>query len=205
MLKRTAILRKSDPRSRLEVPVRKPKTCPECKAKFTPTRQIQPVCSEMACNVSHAEKLVAKKQASRAKDERAADKVRREKLKRRAAWLKDAETAVNDYVRQRDRDAPCVSCGCVDAQRWNASHYRSVGSSPALRFDIANIHRSCAQCNLHLHGNLIPYRVELVRRIGQAEVDRLEGPQPALKLTVEDLKAIKADFRARARQLEKQG
>jgi hypothetical protein len=130
--------------------------------------------------------------------QRKADK---EKLKRRADWLKDVEKAFNAYIVRRDAKLPCVSCGCTDASGWHASHYRSVGSSPALRFDDANVHRSCTRCNLHLHGNPIPYRAELLRRIGQAEVSRLEGPQSVVKHTVDDLKALKATYQAKLREL----
>jgi hypothetical protein len=48
-----------------------------------------------------------------------------------------------------------------------------------------------------LSGNLIPYRLELIARVGQAEVDRLEGPPSADKLTRDDLIAIRAKYLAK--------
>jgi hypothetical protein len=56
-------------------------------------------------------------------------------------------------------------------------------------------------CNRHLHGNLILYRAELIRRVGLAEVERLEGPHEPRKLSADDLKAIRDTYRARAREL----
>ena len=44
-MKRTAFLRKPDPKARLTVPVFKPKPCACCKEKFTPTRLLQAACS----------------------------------------------------------------------------------------------------------------------------------------------------------------
>jgi hypothetical protein len=45
--------------------------------------------------------------------------------------------------------------------------------------------------------------VELVKRIGQAAVDRLEGPAKPDKLTRDELIEMKALFRAMARELQK--
>lgn len=168
-------------------------TCRVCAEPFEKQRMGQTVCG-IVC--ARRLPVIARKA------ERETTRKRKEALKSRADWLKDTERAVNDYVRARDRHLPCVSCGCRESQRWNASHYRSVGSSPELRFDPANIHRSCSQCNLHLHGNPIPYRAELLRRIGPVEVERLEGPHAPKKYTVEDLKAIIATYKAKLKELQ---
>jgi Bacteriophage Lambda NinG protein len=45
------------------------------------------------------------------------------------------------------------------------------------------------------------YRAELIRRIGLHEVERLEGPHETRKWTIEELKAIKAEYRAKAKAL----
>ena len=38
--------------------------------------------------------------------------------------------------------------------------------------DERNIHKQCVVCNQHKSGNLVPYRVELINRIGQEAVGR---------------------------------
>ncbi|MCH1769976.1 recombination protein NinG, partial [Brucella abortus] len=38
-----------------------------------------------------------------------------------------------------------------------------------------NIHKQCVVCNQHKSGNLVPYRVELISRIGQEAVDEIES------------------------------
>ncbi|MNN92311.1 Bacteriophage Lambda NinG protein [compost metagenome] len=46
------------------------------------------------------------------------------------------------------------------------------------------------------------YRIELVKRIGTERVEWLEGPHQAQRYTIEDLKAIKAECRAKIKQLK---
>jgi hypothetical protein len=133
--------------------------------------------------------------------ERKETKKARERIKTRSEWLKEAQTAVNAYVRERDSDLPCVSCGRHHEGQYHAGHYRSTGSAPELRFDEKNIHKQCAPCNNHLSGNLIPYRVELIRRIGQDGVDYLEGPHDLKKYTVEQIKKVRDDYRARLKAM----
>jgi hypothetical protein len=81
--------------------------------------------------------------------------------------------------------------------QWHAGHYLSTGARPELRFDEQNLHKQCSACNTHLSGNLVLYRAELIRRIGLDEVERLEGPQDPKKYTIDELKAIRDDYRKR--------
>ncbi|NPY74047.1 recombination protein NinG [Pseudomonas aeruginosa] len=185
----------------------KPRTCenPTCKATFTPhpMRLGQKVCSP-ACALAIKDKHAKPARKAIADRNRREIKARKEKLKSRAEHLKECQAIFNQYIRLRDADKPCVSCGrpaTWDGQ-WHASHYRSVGSTPALRFNPLNVHRACSICNSHLSGNIMGYRPELVRRIGEEAVLALEGPHEPLKLTIEDIKALKAKFRARVRELK---
>ena len=47
------------------------------------------------------------------------------------------------------------------------------------------------------------YRVALRTRIGDALVDWLEGPHPAKHYDIDALKAIKAEYTAKSRELKK--
>lgn len=124
-------------------------------------------------------------------------------MKTRSEWLKEAQAAVNAYVRERDRDLPCVSCGRHHEGQYHAGHYRSVGSCPELRFDVRQIQKQCAPCNNHLSGNLLNYRPELIRRMGQAVVDEIEGPHEPKRYTIDDLKAIRDDYRQKLKSLRR--
>ena len=167
--------------------------CRICKVPYIRIRPMQ-----AACSVVCAIELVRR---AKEKAERKETRCRREKLKTRAQWQKEAQQAFNAYIRERDKSLPCVSCGRFHDGQFHAGHYLSTGARSELRFDESNCHKQCQPCNTHLSGNLVLYRAELIRRIGQEEVDRLEGPQQVRKLTIEDLKAIRNEYRAKTRSL----
>src|SRR5574340_236776 len=175
----------------------RPKTCPSCRTKFTPViSPLQVVCSP-SCAIKHAEAL-------RSKRERKETRERKQATKTRQQWLKECQAVFNKWVRLRDADRPCISCGTTEA-KWDAGHYRSVGSNPALRFEPLNNHKQCAQCNQHKSGNAIEYRIGLVARIGLAAVEWLEGPHEPKKYTIDDLKQIKAHYTALCKQFTHDG
>ena len=181
----------------------RPKKCknPACGASFPPRRLGQAVCSP-ACGLAIATANRDKARKAIDQRERREIKVRKEKLKTRADHLKEAQVVVNQYIRLRDADLPCVSCGRFHDGQWHAGHFRSAGGHPELRFEPLNIWRQCAPCNTHKSGDLVNYRAELVRRIGAERVEWLEGPHEAKRYTIEDLKAIKAEYRAKIKQLK---
>jgi hypothetical protein len=189
----------------------KPKKCrvAPCRALFVPARMGQAVCSP-ACAMIDAPRHEPKARKALADIERKDIKVRKEKLKTRADHLREAQAAVNEYVRLRDAHLPCISCDStpndndlITGSRWDAGHYRSVGACPELRFEPLNIHRQCVKCNRNLSGNAVEYRIRLVLRIGADRVAWLEGPHEPRKYTVEEIKAIKAEYRAKTRELKK--
>ena len=47
-------------------------------------------------------------------------------------------------------------------------------------------------------------RVGLISRIGLEEVERLEGPQQPLKLTIPEIQELKSKYRAEVRRLKKE-
>lgn len=179
------------------------KTCknPACRASFVPQRLGQAVCN-YTCGLAIKDVNQEKARKSLARVERREIKVRKEKLKSRAEHLKDTQIAFNAWVRERDAELPCISCGRHHQGKYDAGHYRTVGSNPALRFEPLNCHRQCSPCNTQLSGNIVNYRIALVARIGAEAVDWLEGPHEAKKYTVEELKAMTADYRAKTRELK---
>ncbi|NHC51479.1 recombination protein NinG [Pseudomonas sp. AU8050] len=182
----------------------KPKKCrvTACGASFVPLRLGQAVCSP-ACALIDGPRHAPKARKALADIERKDIKVRKEKLKSRADHLKDTQQAFNAWVRARDAALPCVSCGRHHEGQYHAGHYRTVGANPELRFEPLNAWKQCAPCNNHLSGNLINYRISLLQRIGEEKVAWLEGPHEAKKYTVEELKAMTAEYRAKTRELKK--
>ncbi|WP_458373027.1 recombination protein NinG [Pseudomonas laurylsulfatiphila] len=179
-----------------------------CGASFAPKVAFQTWCSP-DCAVVIARGKQEKKRKELATIERREIKVRKERLKSRADHLREAQAAVNEYVRLRDAHLPCISCDSMPndndlmtGSRWDAGHYRSVGACPELRFEPLNIHRQCVKCNRNLSGNSVEYRIRLVKRIGADKVEWLEGPHSARKYTVDEIKIIKAEYRALTRELK---
>jgi hypothetical protein len=205
MKRKTPLLMAGD--ARTSVPVFKPRKCDArkggCGETFKPTRQMQVMCGG-ACALSHVAWLNAKKAEKAAKDDRKATRVRLEELRPLKWFHAKTKLAVHAYIRLRDAALPCISCGTTQAAQWDAGHFKSVGANSSLRYDLANIHKQCSVCNQHKSGNLILYRQNLIPKIGEHEVLRLEGPQQIRKWTREELARIEAEAKAAARELEKQ-
>lgn len=178
----------------------KPKRCKVCRAAFTPARPLQTVCTP-ECGLELVRKNKATAASKAATAERQADKATREKLKSRADWAKEAQQAFNAYIRARDSDLPCISCGRHHDGQYHAGHYLSRGARPELAYHPDNCHKQCAPCNTHLSGNLVLYRLNLIERIGLDRVEWLEGPHAPLKMTAEALRVLRDEYRAKTRAM----
>jgi hypothetical protein len=163
--------------------------CPICGIQFEKQRMGQKVCSAR-CSLEYV-----KQQSDKA--DRKLTKEKKDALKTRSEWLKEAQQAFNAYIRARDgaNGYPCISCGRHHAGDNHAGHYRSVGAAPHLRFDEDNVHLQCQPCNTHKHGNVVEYRIRLIQRIGLARVERLESDSSVKKYTIEDAKRIKSEYK----------
>lgn len=176
------------------------KRCPSCRVMFTPSRSSQAVCGEIECAIAHAqsEKGQEATRKALADIDRRDIKVRKEALKSRADHLKDTQRAFNAWIRQRDAGQPCISCGTTADVQYCAGHYRTTAACPELRFHPLNVHLQCNRnCNMGKSGNLLGYRPRLIDKIGIEAVEWLEGPHEAKRYTIEDLKAITAEYRAK--------
>lgn len=192
------------------------KKCRICKAKFEPFNSLQIVCSGK-CALQYAQKDLQKASERKAKEQRKWVREQKERIKPRRQWMKEAQDAFNAFIRERDSAQPCICCGEWGSDeswkpggQWDAGHYLSVGSHPELRFDEANCHKQLKSCNAgegkYAHKRRTvgqEYRERLILKIGQAEVDRLEGPIEAKHYTIDDLKEIKAYYLAATRELKR--
>lgn len=194
--------------SKKESKLPKPRKCKcGCGTSFTPRSSLH-VAYSMTCALKLAEKQREKKAQQVTKLQRKADREAKEKLKTRSDWMKEAQTAFNAFVRFRDRDQPCICCGQplhsgeVGGQ-YDCGHYRSVGSAPHMRFDERNAHAQRKQCNRWGSGRAVDYRIGLIARIGLEAVEDLEADQSVRKWTIDELKAIRDEYRTRLRELQK--
>lgn len=158
---------------------------------------------QKACSVVCA--LVLTREATN-KIERKLLRDRKVKLRTRSDWMKLAQASYNAYIRSRDEDLPCISCGDFTPMTrggdYDCGHYRSVGANPELRFEELNTHKQCKRCNGHLSGNIVNYRIGLQLRIGDEKLAWLEGPHEPKKYTIEDLKEIRALYERKRKELK---
>lgn len=193
----------------------KPKTCPICSTEYTPRSSLQKVCHNYKCaiafNKKRDEELAARDKRKQDKLQRDDLRQRRERLKGISEWQREAQTAFNRYIRWRDHNKECASCGgqLVGSSNYltgsavDASHYRSRGAASHLKFNVFNVHSACTRCNRQLSGNAVEFRTRLIKRIGLERVERLEADNTPRKFDIAYLKRVKAIFTRRARHYEK--
>lgn len=187
---------------------RLPTRCAHCKVKFAPEergKRLHPDCIEpwtAAFQEKQKRKAVAERKA-KIRVEKAVDRKKRERLKTNGEKKSEAQVALNRWVvHGRDKDQPCISCGRFHQGANHGGHYRSRGSAPHLSLDPRNVHRQCAPCNVYLHGNLINFRIGLVKRYGLAYVEELEADQEPRHYSGADYDAIKALYVSKLKQLK---
>lgn len=166
----------------------------KCGTEFSPYTTFQKKCHK--CLVADGRKKIKKAHTREIRE-------KKKKLKSRSDWMREAQQAFNRFIRARDSGKLCISCGRMHKGQVHAGHYRSVGANPELRFTLFNVWSQCAQCNTHLSGNLINYRINLLDRVGADVVEWIEGPHDPKKYTIEELEEIKTGFNAWARELER--
>lgn len=173
------------------------KKCKVCKSEFRPFNSLQKVCSTK-CAVILSKELKSKK--ARVEKRKAL-----EALKTHKDWLKDLQKVFNSYIRKRDKNKGCISCGCsLIGRKFDAGHYRSVGSSPHLRFNENNVHGQCVPCNRNQHGNIVEYRKGLIKRIGLDELLKIEYNHTTEKLSIPEIKEKITEYKEKVRQLKKE-
>ncbi len=173
----------------------KPKNCRYCKEHFTPFNSLQPFCFKTECIQEH-NKVIREKKARKVKKEfKESDK---------STLLKLAQTVVNKYIRLRDLNKPCISCGYIgNSRQIHASHFRPMGNNQQLRFYTLNIWAGCSICNNHLSGNLVPYRINLINKLGLEKVEEIEANQERGNYTVEYLQRLIKVFRKKIKLYER--
>ncbi|MCW7548446.1 recombination protein NinG [Photorhabdus sp. APURE] len=185
--------------------------CKICREWFIPKYQ-----NIWWCNPEHGTELAIKKRnRDREKAEQALKKKQqqelteqKDKLKARKLAVKpllyfrnQAQQAFNAFIRERDKDLPCISCGRFHKGQYHAGHYRTTKAHPELRFDEDNCHKQCSACNNYLSGNIINYKPRLIEKIGQERFDALMMPKSLMKWRREDYERICDEYRAKLRRL----
>lgn len=182
----------------------KEKKCknPECGERFVPFNSLQKVCGKVECALAVGRKELQRRKKREQKEYRAETRGRKEKLKSRTDWLREAQAVFNKWIRLRDAALPCISCGRHHQGQYHAGHYRTTKAAPHLRFDERQVHKQCQPCNEHLSGNIGEYRIGLIKKIGIKAVEDIESDNRIHRYTVDEAKAIKAEYTKKIKEIE---
>ena len=143
------------------------KKCKECKELFTPFRSTQVVCSTI-CAVSYTKNkaLDNKKKVD--------GWIKQDKDRKGLTTLiKSVVNVFHEYVRLRDQGKPCIACGTEWKPDFQASHFYKAELYSTLKFNENNALSGCMECNLRKEGNLNEYAINLPKRIGLDNYDKL--------------------------------
>lgn len=172
--------------------MKKPPKCKQCGAEYVKRSMGQKVCG-LECAIKYSREQKQKEEDVEHKKRKKAYKANDNTLQ-----AKLAQDEFNKWIRWRDREKPCISCGKPPSKgKRNACHYKSVGARLDLRFNEDNVHGGCEKCNSYLGGNLAPYRVELIKRIGIVRVEALDVHREPQRLRAADYITIKQEYRYR--------
>ena len=183
----------------------KPSKCKYCKQRMEAIgHKIHPECVD-----AWWENQKAKIQAKKEREQKRRDRARRVDLETIPQLIKAAQKEFNAFIRERDRLAghPCISSGRPldwSGNSVDAGHYRSTGAASHLRFDERNVHAQSKHDNQYKAGNVVEYRLNLIKRIGLEAVEALEADNDPVKWDRDTLRQIKTIYRAKTRALKKE-
>lgn len=181
--------------------------CPHCRKTYKPARMGQKSCLEMDCILKAGQARKAKEAAKQAKVERREIRARKEKLKTRGDYYKDAAKAIRDYIRARDEGKECISCSTILIKRgapggdYDCGHYRGTGRAKHLELVEMNQNGQCKHCNRDQRGAYHEQRPKMIERYGLAAVEALDADQEPRKHSIPDLIEIRATYRAKLKEL----
>jgi 5-methylcytosine-specific restriction endonuclease McrA len=184
-----------------------PKTCKVCKGQFDARLPMQTVCG-VSCAQTLAVSIRGKAEKVAQVKERKETRAKLEKLKTIAQLIAAAQIPFNAFIRLRDQHKGCFVCGrpftTMPGQVQHAGHVRSRGAAGHLRFNEDNCLGECEGCN-GPHGAK-PHQIKAgaIARIGQERYDALEADNTPHKWQRDELIAIKTEYAAKARALQKE-
>lgn len=176
--------------------------CKSCGEWFKPTfSSMQMVCSSM-CAIEYG------KEHSKKQEKKDLQK-RKKELKTKSDWEKVLTTVFNKYIRMRDENKGCISCGSsLVGVKFDAGHCFPAGHYPQLRYDEDNVMGQCVKCNQHLHGNQAEYLLRLPERIGEERYNALlerrketESNQ-RIRTTIDDIKELIKVYKGKVNDLK---
>ena len=158
--------------------------CYDCKKDFLlNTEQGQ----ELIDKASKKAKMVSAQTYNKEKKER------KWELMSTVQRINKAKQVFQKWIRKRDKDEACRSCGTVSSDLWDGGHYLKAEIYTGVIFNEINVHKQCRKCNRFLGGNEAQYRIALCLKYGEskvAELEKLANETRQYRWSSEELKKI---------------
>lgn len=185
----------------------KPKKCKICKESFTPYRSTQIVCGYECANIYGREMSEKNLKKKKAEEKKAWNKkVKEFNQSDKKFWADLCVKTCHTYIRLRDKDKGCISCGKPLKQgNTDAGHMWASGGHANLRFNEFNINAQCSRpCNKDKGGDINNYRINFVKRYNRELLDYLDANCKAeKKYSIDDYKEIIEYYKQKTKELLK--
>lgn len=79
--------------------------------------------------------------------------------------MKKADRYFSEYIRLRDKDAPCITCGSYVSDA-DCGHFLSRRFQ-STRYDEKNANKQCAKCNRFEYGNQWEHGLAIDKKFGE--------------------------------------
>lgn len=153
--------------------------CKQCQIKVTKETSVivnvKRFCS-FECAAKFGKANIPKGKEIRRKEQKKKDGKRKKELMTRSEWYDKLQALVNQYVKWRDRNEPCCTCGTSNPNiKYDAGHFIPQKGYDPRRFELTNIHKQCSlNCNQYGSGKRAEYREFIRVKYGSEHLDWLE-------------------------------
>ena len=184
------------------------KTCSniKCKKKFEairkfPNTNIYKPCCSIDCEIALLkQKQDKKKRSDKTKIEnnkKLYPSIAKQSKTSYTGRLNYARKIFQAWIRDRDKNEPCISCGTYNAKYYDGGHYFKAEIFPNLIFNLENVNKQCRKCNRYLNGNEAAYTIGLIKKIGIERFQKLQNDasKAAFKYSDEELKSIRDKYK----------
>ena len=111
--------------------------CKYCLERYTPKYSTTEPCPKYECRLKHLE-------VNTAKINRANKAIARNEIKSYAQRLGEAKKVFQKWIRLRDKDKPCISCGTISSSVWDGGHFKKAELYSGVIFHEHNVNIQCA-------------------------------------------------------------
>lgn len=179
--------------------------CLKCKVKFIPKTFLQKYCLETTeCFEAFMVWKKNKIKQNQTKEWKKEKAILKEKVKTLSEHEADAKKSFQKFIRLRDKNENCISCGENNKDLWDGGHFKKAEIYSGVIFHEHNCHKQCRKCNRFLNGNELMYREGLIIRYNEqyvVNIEKLANETRQHKYTKEQLIAKKIQYDIKIKEL----